>query len=149
MPRSVALSDTSLAAWRSINADGRLSRARLAVYNCIADSGPMTQNDIDRILGPSAHKRVSELVDRRVVAAVGERLDPRTGETNTLWDVTSSLPVEPIKPDVPVLVGDAKALAEIKAAIPESRRSPELRALLERLEGVGAPTDLASLDSFD
>jgi len=37
------------------------------------------------------------------------------------------------------LTGDAKALAEIRAAIPEKRRSPELGAMLDRLEAEQQP----------
>jgi DNA-binding Lrp family transcriptional regulator len=137
MARNVELTENSLAAWRSINEDGRLSRARLDVYNCIATNGPLTQNKIDRLLhSTSAHKRVSELVERGVVKGVGDTVDPATNETNTLWDVTENLPVEPtthVSSPTPIVSGDAKALQEIEAAIPKVRQSAELRSLIQRV----------------
>lgn len=108
---------------------------RFRVYDLIFRDGPLTQREIDVRLGTdSGHKRVSELVERGVVRAVGERPCSVSGQLAVEWEVTDALPVEPQRVEQPVLTGREKAIAEIKAAIHEKRRSRELRDLLSELE---------------
>ena len=149
MARSRALPATCGQAYREIEANGLLSRMRFRVYDLLFRDGPLTQREVDVRLGTdSGHKRVSELVERRVVRAVGERSCSVSGQLAVEWDVTDGLPVEPQKPDAPLLTGREKALAEIKAAIPEKRRSQELRDLLAELEYVTVeyPSDIDPYD---
>ena len=138
MPRT--MSPNSLLAYRQIEAEGLLSRMRLVAYQALFNHGPFTRSELDDHckgpgeVNPSYHKRLTEL--ERLGVAVRVRVRPCriTGRECDEWDVTESLPVEPPEPDSETLTGDAKAISEIKRAIPEKRRSPELRDLLGRLE---------------
>jgi len=89
----VIVRDTSLAAYREIESKGLLSRSRWAVYRWLYTNGPATAREVERGLDNiSAHKRLPELRDLKVVAETGERPCQVTGMTSILWDVTSNLP---------------------------------------------------------
>ena len=121
---------------------------RLKAYEIVAQHGPLTQRQVDVHFGSdSGHKRISELVERGVVRSVGEGTCPISGMQALLWDLTDQMPVEPVSAAVLNLTGRTKAIREIREAIPEHRRSPELRSLLEELEYQEAPpeTDFTAL----
>ena len=124
---------------------------RFKAYEIVAQHGPLTQRQVDVHFGSdSGHKRISELVERGVVRSVGEGTCPISGMQALLWDLTDQMPVEPVAAAVLNLTGRTKAIREIREAIPEHRRSPELRSLLEELEAitVGSPTQRQPPGSF-
>ena len=125
---------TSRQAYEHITANGLLSKSCYAVYDLLFREGPLTGRDVDDALGPDAHKRLSELEEQGVIAKVGTRTCAKTGQDGYLWEVTGQLPVPRNKSVKQYLTGTAKAVAEIKSAIPQRRRSPELVALLDRLD---------------
>lgn len=90
--------DTSVAVYVRIRDEGLLSRARWDVYDALYRHGPLTGSELNSHLrSKSAHKRVSELVERGLVREVGVRRCTVTLENVLAWDVTSRLPVEPTK----------------------------------------------------
>jgi len=142
MPRARPLPSTCAVAYQQIQERGLLSRMRFKAYEIVAQHGPLTQRQVDVHFGSdSGHKRISELVERGVVRSVGEGTCPISGMQALLWDLTDQMPVEPATPAAPALTGRAKAIREIREAIPERRRSPELQALLEELEYQEAPPE--------
>lgn len=143
MPRAQDLPFTCRQAYERIKASGMLPDARYAVYDLLFREGPLTQREIDQHLTPDAHKRVSELVKHGVVVSVGTRTCTVSGQEAYQWDVTDQLPVPIPKAKKEDLDGDAKAIAEIKAAIPLKKRSPELALLLERLDAEEAARNAA------
>jgi hypothetical protein len=89
---------TSLKAYREIEASGLLSTMRWRVYRELFAHGPMTGQELDEALAHEGrghyHKRLPELLERGVVATVGERPCRVTGHKAIIWDVTANLPVE-------------------------------------------------------
>ena len=86
--------ETSRDTYRALVDSGALHGSRLACYGIIAVHGPMPLFDFQHYemrkdYGSTLAKRVSELVTRGLVAAVGEIENPRSGRTCTLFDVTS------------------------------------------------------------
>lgn len=76
-----------------------LSGERLRAYETLYQSGPMTGSELNVALQTkNAHKRLSELVKRGVVAEVGFKNCSRTGKRALLWDVTTNLPRHVVRP---------------------------------------------------
>lgn len=94
--------DTSIEAYKQINESGLLSKRRAEVYNYLYNYGPATAQQIYKSISqgknPSCYLgRLSELRESGVVAEKGKVKCEWTGHRVILWDVTSSLPIKPIK----------------------------------------------------
>ena len=86
--------ETSRDTYKALRESGALHGSRLECYGLIAVHGPMPLFDFQHFekrkdYGSTLAKRVSELVSRGLVMAVGEVANPRSGRTCTLVDVTS------------------------------------------------------------
>lgn len=93
---------TSIETYHQIKAEGLLSDLRFAVYDVLYLHGPLSTGEIWSEFMPTFQRqsitpRIAELVDRCVVVKVGERDCRTTGRNVCIWDVTSSLPKEPIR----------------------------------------------------
>ncbi len=92
--------DTSIEAFRQIQAEGLLSSMRFAVYQALYYSGPLTGAELDEKLRGHLgnrghyHKRLPELRDCGVVSEKGERTCRITGRNVIEWDVTKHLPAD-------------------------------------------------------
>lgn len=89
--------ETSLDAYRTIEANGMLSRRRWEVYSYTFHNGPTTAKRAWRALAPQSNSgvittRFSELQERGVLKDVGQEVDEDSGMMATLWDVTADLP---------------------------------------------------------
>lgn len=88
---------TSVEAYRRIEAEGLLSEARWKVYNALYEFGPCTGGELflkmngQHIKG-SVCARLTELRDMGVAAEIGVKTCRMTGETAIAWDVTSAIP---------------------------------------------------------
>jgi hypothetical protein len=135
MPREVPF--TSRLAYERIVAAKMLPPARLRTYDLLYREGPMTARQVDDTLGRDYHKRLPELLEQGVVCQSGTISCPVTNQEVYLWDITDQIPV-PLKrrkaTEGEALTGRAKAIAEIKKAISEKKRSAELQQLLGELE---------------
>lgn len=93
---------TSIEVFRKIEADGLLSKLRFAVYKCLYDNGPMTAMEICSKLKiakqVSISPRMSELVERRVVEEIGEKICSITNHRSIIWATTNELPFNRKKP---------------------------------------------------
>lgn len=93
---------TSIETYHAIEEEGLLGRLQFKVYDAIYKRGPLTQNELHKWCFPdtqprNVQPRVSELVERGVVAQVGERECSITGRVCIIWDVTDKLPIRPEK----------------------------------------------------
>jgi hypothetical protein len=92
---------TSIDAYRKIEAEGLLSKLRFTVYDCVFHFGPMTAQECAKKINPLHQKsitpRFSELESMGVLREVGERKCNVTGMTVIEWDVTKNLPEKPKK----------------------------------------------------
>lgn len=117
--------DTSIEAYRQIEAEGLLSRRRWQVYEILYHYGPLTAGEIARhaidkgieVKEQTITPRMAELRERKVVKEVGVKVCSTTGRNCIAWDVTASLPV----------------YSDKKAAAPTPTRA-ELREALQVLE---------------
>ena len=97
------LRETSLEAYRRLEASGGLSPLRLLVARDIAEHGPTTQTETTaRLSAGKAQRfnnpyqpRFAELERFGVIAAVGEKACALTGRMEVAWDLTGNLPVKP------------------------------------------------------
>lgn len=95
----------SLDAYNKIKENGLLSKRRLEVYHILFHNGPLTAHEVVAIARQnhplsnqtSFNARLSELRNRGVVFEVGFKTNPVSLVENILWDVTDSLPAEPVK----------------------------------------------------
>ncbi|NJL25037.1 MAG: hypothetical protein HC902_07595 [Calothrix sp. SM1_5_4] len=92
---------TSINAFRQIEADGLLSRRRFEVYEMLYQYGPMTLSQLTNAaykkLGHAFNSgnfgtRLSELRSVGVAQELGTTKCPITGREVILWDVTDALP---------------------------------------------------------
>lgn len=90
---------TSIAVYRKIKEDGMLSRLRWVVYEALYHFGPCTQAELwsehlSNFERNSIAPRFSELEDRGVIKAIGERpcRYSRMSQNSIVWDVTAELP---------------------------------------------------------
>jgi hypothetical protein len=86
-------------AYRKIKAQGLLNNMRWAVYNALFHDGPATAKELCKdnpAIEDNGWKRLSELKDLGVVKEVGRRKCSITGQTTTVWDVTSKTPQEEV-----------------------------------------------------
>jgi hypothetical protein len=115
--------------------------ARQRVFNLIHQSNGLTDEEVcDRLsMNPSTERpRRIELERAGLVRDSGNQRPNLSGSLAVIWvGVPGAIYQESVfkivKPETS-LTGDAKAIEEIKRAIPERKRSPELVALLERLD---------------
>lgn len=99
--------DTSIQAYRQIQAEGLLSERRFEAYKFIYEHGPLTANEMmykakelrmrTHIHMESLSKRLSELRDLGVIQEIGTKKCSISGRECIVWDVTSNLPVKPKK----------------------------------------------------
>ena len=90
---------TSLDAYRQIEAEGLLSKRNWEVYEALFHHGPLTAHEIVQLMRskyPQANQtgfnaRLSELKRIGVVTEVGEKKNPVSGKMNYIWDVTCNL----------------------------------------------------------
>lgn len=91
------VNNTSGRAYHEIKENGLLTAARFKVYEYLTLNGPQTGNELDRALGGSAHKRLSELAASGLVRVCGSKKDPYTGMENNIWEVIPDvLPTKPV-----------------------------------------------------
>ncbi len=98
---------TSAEAYRKISESGLLSAARWQVYDVAYQAGPLTANQVAKILEErgntlatvrkNTHARLTELRDLGVIEEQGTVICPVTGMRVIQWDVTGKLPQEPVK----------------------------------------------------
>jgi predicted transcriptional regulator len=93
---------TSIETYHQIKEEGLLSKLRLAVYEVLYQHGPLSTGEIFKEHMQSFQQscitpRIAELVTRGVVEKVGERDCRTTGRNFCIWDVTSSLPKQPVR----------------------------------------------------
>lgn len=84
---------TSIAAYHAIESNGLLNQKQWLVYRELFHHGPLSGYELDeRLKTADAHKRVSELVDAKVVIDVGKKTNLATGMPNLIFDVTDHVP---------------------------------------------------------
>ena len=108
---------TSIQAYRQIEASGLLSRVRWMVYSHLFHHGPLTGSELNSQMGGVGyHKRLSELEQLDVAATVGRRACSVTGMECELWDVTANLPTGSVQTTStrPTKADFGKALAELR-----------------------------------
>lgn len=96
---------TSIEAFHEIKANGLLSERRFQVYECLFESGPLTQNECHQLISSdnmitkqSIGPRFAELERVGVITEVGKRVCSVTGKNCIIWDVTKKLPLKLDKP---------------------------------------------------
>lgn len=106
--------DTSIAVYLRIKSEGLLSKLRQIVYDILFEFGPLTAEEVrvrtHGVKQVSVSPRMSELVERKVVAEVGRKICSVTGNEAILWDVTSNLPEKP----EPKITQNQKLKARVK-----------------------------------
>lgn len=93
---------TSINAYRAIEASGLLSKRKWEVYQILYEYGPLTSTEIiqkykeTRFVAETGGitTRLSELKRLSCATEVGEKKNPATGMNQYLWDVTSNLPIK-------------------------------------------------------
>lgn len=91
---------TSSESYRIIQESGVLSKRRWQAYQLLFDHGPMTGNELSHLARvPGLWKRCSELHQMGLVVQVCERPCQITGMKAIVWDVTTNLPTDIIKPE--------------------------------------------------
>lgn len=118
--------ETSIAAYREIEAKGLLSKRRFQLYKVLFVNGPMTANECMHVLNrgqPAAlwdmnvHARFTELRQLGVAKEVGTTRCSLTGKEVICWDVTSKVPTSKALPKDPTKKGQTveSLRAEIKS----------------------------------
>jgi len=113
---------TSINAYNEIRDNGLLTAARFKVYEYLTLHGPQTGNELDRALGSSAHKRLSELAEVGLIKVNGSRPDHLTGIENEVWEVIPGiLPGDPLpvltKPPRPTKAEVMQAAQEVNGLV--------------------------------
>lgn len=108
---------TSIRTYQEIRDRGLLSEKRLQIYSILFEKGPLTYNEIFKILqgySPIASAnigaRLNEMREMGCVVECGERICSVTGMNVILWDVTEKLPKDYQKP--PTKTEQIRALCE-------------------------------------
>ncbi len=90
---------TSIEAYNMIKENGLLSKRRMECYDTMFHKGPLSQNQLWRILKKrngveqsSINPRFAELEKMGLFREVGVITDEVTNTSNILWDVTANLP---------------------------------------------------------
>lgn len=143
--------ETSIEAYKKIQADGSLSKAQMAVYGVLFADGPMTRNELDARLSPGRpnamhSRRLSEMERRGVVKRCPARACRVSGHTCETWDVTGQPPGQKVSaPRTPPMPAgaDCAALSSVVRSAIDGGLVPEVtvaaaRALSEWL-AAGAP----------
>ena len=81
------MNPNSLKVWHRIKDDGRLTAARLRVFQGLCLHGPCTAQELVHSGFSGAWKRLSELEEQGVVQRLESRDCYITGETATVWEV--------------------------------------------------------------
>jgi hypothetical protein len=96
---------TSIEVYRKIKEQGLLSKKRAEIYFVLFPHGPMTGNEIfrmikgvSRIVHANIHSRLNEMEKLGVAERIGTRTCTVTGNNVDLWDVTDDLPKKVKKP---------------------------------------------------
>ena len=108
---------TSIQAYKQIEANGLLSRVRWMVYSHLFHHGPLTGGELNRQMGGGGyHKRLSELESLGVIVGTGIRVCSVTGMKCEQWDVTCALPSGTIKQSgtKPTRAEFGKAFAQLR-----------------------------------
>ena len=125
MPRQ-----TSIQAYREIQASGFLGELTWAVYDCVYEHGPMTQSECWKQLGwdkkDSIGPRFSELVRYGVFQELPKRKCRITGRQCIDYDVTAYIPIEKIRAEQQPLIW--VALDEVTGEGYANRLEEPLRA---------------------
>ena len=92
---------TSLTAYKQIQATGLLSKRRIQVLECMVDVAPCTAQELERIFNSKfslrgSWKQLSHLRDQGVLYEVKTRTCNITGRQAIEWDFTGNLPI-PVK----------------------------------------------------
>ncbi len=147
-------SETSLAA--AIAYAGRATTARERVFRLLEGSSEgLTDEELQTLLGMSANTqrpRRVELERAGLVQDSGLTRETSAGMLAVVWVVTGkTYPHRWPSPRVEHtgLQGDAKALFEIQQAIPTGKRSPELKALLSRLQDACSSLRISDSGNYD
>jgi hypothetical protein len=88
---------TSILAYESIKASGKLSEMRWKVYDFLFSNGPLTSRELDAKMATpgetrlSYHKRLSELESMGLVYEIEDRICPVTNHLVIVWDVTNAM----------------------------------------------------------
>lgn len=91
---------TSIQAYREIEADGVLGKLQWAVYSFLFQKGPLTTRGVHSGIKSIARDvgivstRLTELTSMGLVYEVKEVRCEVTGKSVILWDVTANLPVK-------------------------------------------------------
>ncbi len=121
---------------------GKAPKARHRVFLALTASTGMTDEELCAALNMGANTerpRRVELERAGLIRDSGRQRPTRSGVTAVVWVAVPGATYEeslfrsPSQEECS-LVGDAKALDEIQRVIPERKRSPELTALLQRLD---------------
>jgi hypothetical protein len=89
---------TSIEAYRRIEAEGLLSRKRWEVYSALFEYGPATGMELlERMnrrskVDSQVRARLNELREMGLAREVGRRVCSVTNQTVILWDVTDAMP---------------------------------------------------------
>ena len=108
---------TSIKAYREIKANGTLTNSQFKVYNYLSTFGAQTAEVIDRLNGPSSHKRLSELERMGKVERYGTTRSTTTGKIVYKWRVTAQgiLPLMMVKkPTRAALEAEIKLLRAVR-----------------------------------
>lgn len=122
---------TSIEAYREIEAKGLLSRMRWKVYAHLYAHGPMTSGELTvQLRGknephPSYHRRLHELEQLGVAKRDGARACSITGYEAEIWDVTPCLPTGKVThyTDRPTPGEFIEALSELRAVYTEMKKA--------------------------
>lgn len=99
-------SETSLQAYRAVEASGRLSRARWLVYVLLFKQGPLTRNEIDvrlkapGVVNPTFSRRLVELERISLIHRPTKKMCSVTGHECDAWDVTGICPANLFMPKI-------------------------------------------------
>lgn len=126
--------ETSILAFNAIIASGFLNAKREEAYKAAFYCGPGTASEIGKKAGIEKHalrKRLSEMVQMRVIAEVGKRLCTETGMTVLVYDVADCTKPVPLPKSKSQIAQARERIAELENQIEDLAAEVErLRALL-------------------
>lgn len=145
-------SPTSLQA--ALDFEGRALAARHRVFLAIQALGEATDEEVQNLLhmNPNTQRpRRVELVRAGLVEDSGRTRQTKSETKAVIWVVAQGAEYQEAlfkdRQERVVLRGLAKAVAEIERALPDGKRSVEVRELLDRLHGE-AEKEFFDLDDF-
>lgn len=134
--------DTSVKAFKKINASGLLRKMQLEAYNILYNHGPLTANEVYRLSGHSSNserhsfpQRIGELTVKGVVTEVGEKRCEITNRKVIVYDVTSKLPL-----DLPKRLTKSEKVSEILGMLsdlyPKSSHKKEINEIISKVKKI-------------